>query len=96
MFVEPVNKLLVVERVQLGHKRSEVDGFKFVVPDSTRLSRFAAVKLMRAENGSRFQNLEGKFLLVQESMIDHVDFEEIKFCTVSENGVVAVLKENEL
>ena len=96
MILEPVNKLLVVEEVELQHRTSQVDGFNFIVPDTTRVSRYSAVKLARAEVDSRFAAHEGKFLLVQSGMLDKITFGDLNFTVISETGVVAVMLENEL
>jgi hypothetical protein len=96
MILEPVNKLLVIEKLQIERKKSEVDGFKFVVPDSPDTSRYCIAKLVRAESGSKFADLQGHFILVQSGLIDQVEFQEYKYSTITENGVVGILRENEL
>lgn len=96
MILEPVNKLLVIEKLQSERKKSGVDSFKFVVPESPDTSRYCVAKLVRAESGSKFANFQGHFILVHSGHIDQVEFQEHKYSMVTENDVVGILRENEL
>ena len=94
MIFEPVNKLMVVEK-QPDKKAKSIGSF--VIPENTLPPRYSVVKLVRAEKDfSSFVEHEGRFLVVQTALIDEVEFDGQKFHVISENGVVGILKENEL
>jgi hypothetical protein len=88
----PVNKLLLVEKLEEKKKRE----YDFYVPEQTIVNRNTVVKLLRAADGSPYSQFEGANLVVQTQLIDIVDTGEQKFLVVSETGVVGILRKNEL
>ena len=93
MIFEPVNKLVVVERLP-EQKREER---AFLVPEKAMQSRYSVVKLLRAERDfSSFTEHEGRHIVVQTSLIDEVEFNGEKHLVITENAIVGILKENEL
>lgn len=93
MIFEPVNKLVVVERLPEQKKEERA----FLVPEKAVQPRYTVVKLLRAEKDfSSFGDHEGRHIVVQTALIDEIDFNGQKHLVVSENGIVGILKENEL
>lgn len=93
MFFEPVNKLVVVERLPEPKREERA----FLVPEKAMQPRYSVVKLLRAERDfSSFCEHEGRHIVVQTALIDEIDFNGEKHLVISENGIVGILKENEL
>lgn len=92
MIFEPVNKLVVIERLPEPKREERA----FLVPEKAMQPRYTVVKLLRAEEFSSFTEHEGRHIVVQTSLIDEVDFNGEKHLVITENGIVGILKENEL
>ena len=93
MLFEPVNKLVVIEK--LPEPKREEHGF--LIPEKALQPRYSVVKLVRTEEHfSSFHEYEGQHIVVQTALIDEVDFAGQKYFVISENGIVGILRENEL
>lgn len=93
MIFEPVNRLVVIERLPEPKREERA----FLVPEKAIQPRYSVVKLLRAERDfSSFGEHEGRHIVVQTSLIDEVDFNGEKHLVITENGIVGILKENEL
>ena len=88
---EPVNKLLLIEKLE--EKKKE---YAFYVPELGAAKTHIVVKLLRASKDSPFAQYEGAQLVVQNALIERVVFEETAFFVISESGVQGILRKNEL
>ena len=91
---EPVNKLLLVEKLE---EKKKVE-HSFYVPETIIAApqKNVIVKLIRASEGSQYLHHEGDLIVVQSHLLDTVQIGGDKWITVSESGVVGLLRKNEL
>ena len=93
MLFTPMNKLLLVE--EAGVKKTKTVG-TFILPEEAMKARYGVVRLLRASEDCVQDFVSGDLLVVQNSLVDIVEFEGEKFRVITENGVVGRLQENEL
>jgi hypothetical protein len=89
---EPVNKLLLVEKIEPKKQAERA----FYVPEVTLAPTHVVVKLLMAGKASPFAQYEGMHLIVQNMLIEKVSFEGDTFFVISESGVQGILRKNEL
>jgi co-chaperonin GroES (HSP10) len=87
----PLNKLLLVKKVE-----EKKQTHSFYVPETYTAKTHTVVELVRASEGSHFQQYEGSNIVVQAALIEQISIEEDKFLVVSESGVQGILRKNEL
>ena len=96
MIFIPLNKLVLVEKVYTSKKTKTVGSF--VIPEESLQSRYSVVKVLRSSDIAKSDLMlqDGDLVGVQTGLIDEVEFDGNKFHVITENGIVGILKENEL
>ncbi len=91
--INPVNKMLLVERKPVAKKEDE---FGFILPTKVSYDKHLVVNLKAAPENSQYEKNIGNDILVVGAMIEQVEINKEVFNLVSENGVVGIIAESDL